>query len=333
MAEYKGIKGFKVQSLASDPPVGIEGQVWYNTAGYALKYTAKLGAWSSAAVLLTDVYTAGFAGIQTAGILFGGDARTAGPPQIATTQIYDGTSWTVGNDMVDTTKHQASAGTSTAALSICGFHPGSKLCESYNGTSWTDSASTNTARSYAGGGGIQTAALTYGGPQLNPGMHAATEQWNATSWTAVANLNTPTSLGCGDGTTTSSLYCGGYQNGGTLGTTKTETWDGTSWTENTGALNQATIDMGGAGNATLFLSFGGNIPPPSPTPGKTSTTEEWNGTSWTELGDMATARSFYNAGGGTTTTAIGCGGEPNDSTGSLVEEWNVAPATKTVTTS
>ena len=37
MADYKGIKGFKVQSLASDP-TGPEGQVWYNTATTALKY-------------------------------------------------------------------------------------------------------------------------------------------------------------------------------------------------------------------------------------------------------------------------------------------------------
>ena len=38
MAEYKTIKGFKVQSLASDP-ILVEGQVWYNTTGNALKYT------------------------------------------------------------------------------------------------------------------------------------------------------------------------------------------------------------------------------------------------------------------------------------------------------
>jgi len=35
MAEYKGIKGFKVQSLGSDP--SIVGQVWYNTSSNTLK--------------------------------------------------------------------------------------------------------------------------------------------------------------------------------------------------------------------------------------------------------------------------------------------------------
>ena len=37
MATYKGIKGVKVQSLASDPTL-VEGQVWYNTTTYALKF-------------------------------------------------------------------------------------------------------------------------------------------------------------------------------------------------------------------------------------------------------------------------------------------------------
>ena len=37
MAEYKEIKGFKVQSLASDPS-GPVGQVWYNTTTNLLKF-------------------------------------------------------------------------------------------------------------------------------------------------------------------------------------------------------------------------------------------------------------------------------------------------------
>ena len=36
MATYKGIKGFKVQSLASD--TAVEGQVWYNTTTNLLKF-------------------------------------------------------------------------------------------------------------------------------------------------------------------------------------------------------------------------------------------------------------------------------------------------------
>tara|TARA_R100001244_G_scaffold24121_3_gene24605 strand:- start:208 stop:360 length:153 start_codon:yes stop_codon:yes gene_type:complete len=38
MATYKGIKGVKVQSLASDPSPLIEGMVWYNTTTGLLKF-------------------------------------------------------------------------------------------------------------------------------------------------------------------------------------------------------------------------------------------------------------------------------------------------------
>ena len=72
MAEYKGIKGFKVQSLASDPS-GPEGQVWYNTAGYVLKYQGTATSWSSGAVLGTALYNkGGGGGTLTAGITMSG---------------------------------------------------------------------------------------------------------------------------------------------------------------------------------------------------------------------------------------------------------------------
>jgi len=29
MTTYKGIKGFNIQTLSSDPPAPFEGQVWY----------------------------------------------------------------------------------------------------------------------------------------------------------------------------------------------------------------------------------------------------------------------------------------------------------------
>ena len=38
MATYREIKGYKVQSLASDPSSPLEGQVWYNTTTNLLKY-------------------------------------------------------------------------------------------------------------------------------------------------------------------------------------------------------------------------------------------------------------------------------------------------------
>jgi hypothetical protein len=49
MAEYKGIKGFKVQYLSADPSNPIIGQTWYNSTSKDLKYTGvtTAGAWAT----------------------------------------------------------------------------------------------------------------------------------------------------------------------------------------------------------------------------------------------------------------------------------------------
>ena len=41
-------------------------------------------------------------------------------------------------------------------------------------------------------------------------------------------------------------------------------------------------------------------------------TEQWNGSAWTETGDLSTGRDLYGQGGGTTSTAaLAVGGVPN----------------------
>jgi hypothetical protein len=95
MADYKGIKGFKVQYLSADPSDPIIGQTWYNSTSKDLKYTGATaaGAWATGNNLNTARgYLAG-AGTQTAGLGFGG---YVGPPgTVGTTEEYDGTSCTL----------------------------------------------------------------------------------------------------------------------------------------------------------------------------------------------------------------------------------------------
>ena len=67
------------------------------------------------------------------------------------------------------------------------------------------------------------------------------------------------------------------------------------------------------------------VPPP------TAATEEWNGTCWSEVNDLNTAR--YSLGGaGIQTAALAFGGTPPTT---ATEEWNGAgaPVTETITTS
>ena len=80
MGTYKGIQGYSVQTLASDPSptASVEGQLWFNSTSSTYKIaTAAAGAWSSGGALLTPRNGSGRVRIsQTAAICFGG---TSGP--------------------------------------------------------------------------------------------------------------------------------------------------------------------------------------------------------------------------------------------------------------
>jgi hypothetical protein len=56
MAEYKNIKGFKVQTVSTDPAVSNLGQVFYNSTANAFKVTKQsvpAGTWASGGSLNT----------------------------------------------------------------------------------------------------------------------------------------------------------------------------------------------------------------------------------------------------------------------------------------
>jgi len=72
--------------------------------------------------------------------------------------------------------------------------------------------------------------------------------------------------------------------------------------------------MGAAGSSTAAIAFGG-----SP---DTTDTETWNGSSWTEITAMNTARGAMGPSmAGTTTAVLGAGGA-NGGVRNLTEQWN-----------
>jgi hypothetical protein len=99
MAEYKGIKGFKVQYLSADPSDPNIGQTWYNSTSKDLKYTGATaaGAWATGNNLNTARQVLGGAGTQTAALAFGGGYWSS--LNTAATEEYDGTNWANGNNM------------------------------------------------------------------------------------------------------------------------------------------------------------------------------------------------------------------------------------------
>ena len=56
-------------------------------------------------------------------------------------------------------------------------------------------------------------------------------------------------------------------------------------------------------------------------PGKSAATESWNGTSWTEVSDLNTARDEFGSAGSQTSAAI-FGGNPPSNGSDTHEQWN-----------
>ena len=91
-----------------------------------------------------------------------------------------------------------------------------------------------------------------------------------------------------------------------------------------GSLNTGRRSMGGAGTQTAALGFGGNSNPGSPPYSiYIANTESYDGTSWTEVNDLNTARGYAARGsGGTQTSALYFGGLVSGTPSDLTESWN-----------
>ena len=162
------------------------------------------------------------------------------------------------------------------------------------------------------------------------------ETWDGTSWTEVGDLNSgrDTAGGAGTNSTSTIVFGGDTYNGSppsipTRNSANTESWNGTSWTE-VNDLNTGRLDPGGTGSASLGLCFGG-----ANTGNSENETETWNGTSWTEVNDLGTASRYMAH--GTTGSAISALCSGGSSTGpsqneTTTQEWALAGATKTLTT-
>jgi hypothetical protein len=165
MADYKGIKGFKVQYLSADPSDPIIGQTWYNSTSKDLKYTGATaaGAWATGNNLNTARTQSAKAGTQTAALAAGGED----PGDVTgATEEYNGSTWTSNPTGLNTARRLVvGCGTQTAALAFGGYiTTNQSATEEYDGSTWTSNPTgLNTARRAFAGCGTQTAALGFGG--------------------------------------------------------------------------------------------------------------------------------------------------------------------------
>lgn len=337
MATYKGINGFAVQSLASDPSPLNEGQVWYNNATYAFKLAGfNAAAWASSPSLNTARRGNAGTGTVSSTLTFGGWT----PGVTGATEKYNGTSWTSSGTMNTARAFVGGAGTQTASLGFGGYTPPSQYKsenESFNGTSWTNETSMPAGQIQCKGTGTQTAAITVGA-SVPPGTAIPTANfptvyWNGTSWATGGILNTQRSLSGTAGPATAALAFGGSPSPTPAGSA-TESYNGTSWTSLPATMNTARHDPGhgNTGTQTNAICMGGQRPAVSPS--TVANTETYNGTTWTSTTSLPAGR-FECGGAGNGSSAFIFGGE--GPAGSIVATAftysEAAVGTKTITTS
>ena len=282
--------------------------------------------WTSGGAYPAGLRGANAFGILTAGVNAGGNSAS---PSVSTNvnNEYNGTAWTSGNNNTLGRFNCSSSGTSTAGILVAGFsNPPpviNSVTEEYDGSSWTSGGSLPEARNGLGGSGTQTANIVFGGASPPGTKTTTTSKYDGTSWTtSPATLATGREkFGSAKGASqTSTLaWCGNTP------TDVTEEYDSSANVITAAAWSSAPSIatgrylLGSAGstyNATVV--FGGVT-----NPGSTyrAQTEEYNGTSWSEDGDMGTARFLPAKTIGTATAALAAGGY-NGSTLSNSEQYN-----------
>jgi len=302
MTTLKNLKGTAIQFLDADPVV------------YA-------GTWSSGGSLNQAKKETGGAGLTpTASIVFGGVQGS--PPSLATTESYNGTSWTEVNDMPQVTSFVAGVGTSTAAVAIAGIGgpsdpPTGAYVQEWNGSSWSTNPNAYPFTAYSlAGAGTATAAIISGGPPAQTTVNT----FDGTSFTSGTAMNTGRRGHGSVGTTTANLVVGGE----TPRTANTELWNGSSWTE-VNNYPAATQDLSAWGTSTSAIGALGYDT------ANTANSASWDGTSWTETADLSTARNGAQTGGlGTNNTeGLVAGGDTTGGVTAVTEEWSFPPITAT----
>lgn len=259
----------------------------------------------------------GGCGTQTAGLACGGGP---GPSPSNISNEYDGSSWTASPGTLNTARKGLTVtGTQTAGLAASSTDsPTATACEEYNGSTWTTVNSMNTSRANVSfGSGIQTASILYSTP-------GSLESYDGTNWTNdPATMGTARNSGSSAGTSTASLACCGSPGSFTSLTEEynftANTITAAAWSSG-GAINTARNSFEGVGLKNAALIYGGYG-----TPNVKNETESYDGTTWTEVNNLSTARShFGNGEAGTQTAAIIFKGNTSasDTSTNATEEWD-----------
>jgi len=186
------------------------------------------------------------------------------------------------------------------------------------GATWSSGGALNTGRGLMGNGiGTQTAAAVVAGFNPPNTYYANTEEYDGSSWTESGDLPSARYQGMAGGTQNAGIYAGGF-GGSWPALSATLYYNGTSWSDQSANLNQSRDSLKGTGIQTAALACGGISGPGSPADDETET---WNGSAWTEVSELNTARYNHNVAGISTDAIAGPGTAP-PGYAAAVETWN-----------
>jgi hypothetical protein len=260
-----------------------------------------IGAWSVANNNITPREARGFSGqgTQNAVWLAGGRGPGLGPYGTFNTELYDGTTWTTGNDISFDAIARAGTGTQNAGLLAGGFDGSVRnKTEEFDGSTWSNGGSMSNSLYGRTGAGIQNDALVWGGsPTSN-----CTEEYNGTSWsTGGAYSAYPSGGKCQAGIGASVNDVLALANNGSYKCVRV--YDGTSWSAGTD-MNTCRNIGAAAGTTNAGMAFGGSYPTAtSPYSCLPDATEFWNGSTWS-IGRKTNSTAIWGGGAGSQTAAI-----------------------------
>ena len=193
---------------------------------------------------------------------------------------------------------------------------------------WASGGDLNTARAGCTGTSDSTTnSIMMGGYYLPPTVNrSVTEAYDGTSWTELADIPISVVYGNGLGVKTASMVAGADISAAPKNS-NAYIFNGSSWTAPGASLNTMKFMSATGGTTTAGIVAGGNNPPGTP---KESTTETWDGTSFTEVADLNTAKSDIGGGTGTSTALMSASGNPstteiyNGSSWTEIAELNTA---------
>ena len=191
--------------------------------------------------------------------------------------------------------------------------------------SWASDATAPQTTQAGGSFGTSTAAVSTGG--YNGSSYVQTTiEYNGSSWSSGGSMNRPAGQSFpGFGTEPSGGIAGGYKTSGNAVVNNFESYNGTAFTESTD-LNSARQSAGATGaSATAGIVVGGTtgvLSPPDVT--GNNNVEIWNGSSWTEISEINTARYNLKALGSTcpAPTAVVAGGENSGTKTGITEKYD-----------